>query len=91
MNKKDIINALGKSLDKKVGDVKDEWKAPSVVVGENDGTLFVQTRAPSKQVAIDLRDKVKKALSGKYVVAQGIIEFDGFSRFWQSMIINPKK
>ena len=91
MNKKDIIDILDKSLNMPIGDVSDEWKAPSVVVGESGGVLFVQTRAKSKSEAKDLRDQVEKALSDKYVIGRGIIEFNSVEfRFFQFLKIHEK-
>ena len=88
MNKKDIIDILDKSLNMPIGDVSDEWKAPSVVVGEYGGVMFVQTRADSKQEAKDLRDQVKAALSDKYEIGQGIIGFNSVEvRFFQRLTI----
>ena len=88
MNKQDIIDILGQSLGIPIGDVSDEWQSPSVVVGESDGMPFVVTRATSKQEAKDLRDQVKAALSEKYTIGQGIIEFDSVEfRFWQRLTI----
>ena len=88
MNKKEIRDILKKSLGMPIGDVSDEWKSPSVVCGESNGVLFVQTRADSKQEAKDLRDKVKAALSDKYDIGQGIIEFNSVEvRFFQSLTI----
>ena len=91
MNKKDIIDILDKSLNVPIGDVSDEWKAPAVVVGESDGALFVQTRAESKQESIDLRDNVEKALSDKYAIRRGIIEFNSqLFRYWQFLTLKEK-
>ena len=92
MNKKEIKDILDKSLNMPIGDVSDEWKPQTVVVGESDGVLFVQTRAESKQDAKDLRDKVKAALSDKYEIGQGIIEFNSVEfRFFQFLKILKEK
>ena len=91
MNTQDIKNILDKSLGMPIGNVSDEWKAPSVVVGESDGALFVQTRAESKQEATALRDNVEKALSDKYAIRRGIIEFNSqLFRYWQFLTLKEK-
>ena len=92
MNKQDIIYILDKSLNMPIGDVSDEWKAPSVVVGESDGVPFVQTRAESKDKVKELRDQVKNALSEKYVIVQGFTQFNSVDfRFWQNLKIIKEK
>ena len=92
MNKQDIINILDKSLGMPIGNVSDEWKAPSVVVGESDGVPFVQARAISWKETKDLRNQVKNALSEKYEVEQGIIEFDSPNfRFWENLKVTKEK
>jgi len=88
MDKKKISEIIDKSLKMKVGDVKDAWKAPAIVAGDD----CLQTRASSKEEAIELRDKVKAALSGKCIIGQGIIEFDPVCvRFWQRFTIKDKQ
>ena len=92
MNKQDIIDILEKSLNMAIGDVKDEWKAPAVVIGETDGKTFVQARAESWKKAKEMCDQVKTALSDKYETLQLMVEFNpvGF-RFWENLkIINVK-
>lgn len=92
MTKKDIIKNFDKSLKVPVGDVSDEWKAPAVVVGDSNGAPFIQIRAESRPQAKELRDKVKAALSDKYDIGQGIIEFDPIQfRFSQHLTIKEKK
>ena len=88
-DKNSISKTLGKSLKMKVGNVKDEWKTPSIVIGENaEGMTYIETRCESREQAIEMRDKVKAALAGQYVVLQGFIGFDSVRfRFWQHLTL----
>ena len=88
MDKKKISEIIDKSLKMKVGDVKDAWKAPAIVAGDN----FILTRANTKDEAIELRDRVKAALKDKYIIGQGIIEFDPVNvRYYQRLTISDKQ
>jgi hypothetical protein len=88
MDKKAIISALKKHLKIEVGSVKDEWKTPSVVWGEDEkGIAYIETRVDSREAAIEMRDKVKEALKGCNLL-QGYVGYDSVKdRFWQHLTI----
>ena len=88
MDKKTISSALKKSLKMDLGDVKDEWKTPSIVLGEDEkGHAFIETRTGSREEAVELRDKVKEALKDLNIL-QGYIGYDSVNnRFWQHLTI----
>ena len=91
MNTQDIKNILDKSLGMHIGNVSDEWKAPSVVAGESDGEVSVQVRGTNWKETTDLREKVKTALSDKYVIEQGMPEFNSVEfRFWETLKVKEK-
>ena len=91
MNTQDIKNILDKSLGMPIGNVSDEWKTPSVVVGESDGVTIIQSRGKSWKETTDLREKVKTALSDKYVIEQGMPEFNSVEfRFWETLKVKEK-
>ena len=92
MNKQEIKDILDKSLNMPIGDVSDEWKPQTVVVGESDGVTFVQARAETWAKASVLCGKVKDALSDKYEVVQLMVEFNPVDfRFWENIkVINEK-
>ena len=92
MNTQDIKNILDKSLGMPIGSVSDEWKTPSVVVGESDGVPFIQVRGKSWKETKGLAEQVMTALSEKYVIEHGMVEFNGVDfRFWKNVKIIKEK
>lgn len=88
MDKKTITGTLKKSLKMTVGDVNDEWKTPSIVLGEDEkGNAYIETRIDSREKAVELRDKVKEALKDCNLI-QGYVGYDSVNnRFWQHLTI----
>ena len=92
MNKQEIKDILDKSLNMPIGDVSDEWKPQTVVVGESDGVTFVQARAETWAKASVLCGKVKDALSDKYEIEQFMVEFNSVEfRFWKNLKVIKEK
>ena len=92
MNKQEIKDILDKSLNMPIGDVSDEWKPQTVVVGESDGVTFVQARAETWAKASVLCGKVKDALSDKYEIEQFMVEFNSVEfRFWENLKVIKEK
>ena len=92
MNKQEIKDILDKSLNMPIGDVSDEWKPQTVVVGESDGVPFVQARAETWAKASVLCGKVKDALSDKYEIEQFMVEFNSVEfRFWKNLKVIKEK
>lgn len=58
--KKENTDNLSEALGMEVGSVNDEWTAPAIV---RDGDTII-TRASSRAEAMELREKVMKAIEG---------------------------
>ena len=92
MNTQEIKDILDKSLGMPIGNVSDEWKTPAVVIGEAEGQTIIQSRGKSWKETKALCDQVKDALSDRYDVEQGMVEFNSVEfRFWDTLKVTKEK